>query len=238
MAKIISFLTQKGGAGKTQCTVLLAGSLAAMNYKVLVIDMDDQQSITTARRFDEPAPPGVFQLESITGSNRVLLLSEKLPAWDQIFDFILIDLPGKLDIHIPVSDQLISRVLMYLDFIFVPFVAGNYNLESTLSFINIAQKIEAVRRSMERPLYLIGFVNMYRKRSRVNDYLLDDIKRIQERTNIRFMGTMLHNYTSFADIDTITSIYNKNSKQSDIINLVSWINEIKTITNGKASKKR
>lgn len=237
MAKIISFLTQKGGAGKTQCTVLAAGSFSSQNYKVLVIDIDDQQSITTARKFDEPAPPGVFDVESITGHNRVLSLIEKLPAWDQQYEIIFIDLPGKLDIDLPVSDQLISRVLMYLDYLLVPFVAGNYNLESTLAFINVAQKIEALRANMERPLYLIGFVNMYRKRSRINDYLLQDIDKIISKTNIRFMNTKLSNYTSFADIDTVTSFYNHRSQQPDVLNLVNWINEIKAITYGKAKER-
>jgi len=44
MAKVIVLTNQKGGCGKTTSTIHLASGLAKMNYNVLVIDADPQQT--------------------------------------------------------------------------------------------------------------------------------------------------------------------------------------------------
>lgn len=44
--KIVSIINYKGGVGKTSLTANLAGQLAWKNYKVLVIDLDPQTSLT------------------------------------------------------------------------------------------------------------------------------------------------------------------------------------------------
>lgn len=46
MAKIVSFIIQKGGCGKTTTTVNIGGFLADRGFKVLMIDMDPQGNMT------------------------------------------------------------------------------------------------------------------------------------------------------------------------------------------------
>ena len=46
MASVISFINQKGGCGKSSTCLHLAGAFAAAGYRVLLVDMDPQGSLS------------------------------------------------------------------------------------------------------------------------------------------------------------------------------------------------
>ena len=52
MARIISFIIQKGGCGKTTTTVNTASYLATQGYRVLAVDMDPQGNLTQHFGYD------------------------------------------------------------------------------------------------------------------------------------------------------------------------------------------
>jgi len=48
VTRVIAFVNQKGGVGKTSCCLHLAGALADMGHSVLLVDNDPQASLTQA----------------------------------------------------------------------------------------------------------------------------------------------------------------------------------------------
>jgi chromosome partitioning protein len=125
---------QKGGAGKSTLTLLLANFLAIDKHcPVTVIDMDYQQSIS--QKFDkakileneEPYQVLPASLESYYILKSILGRNSK--------DIVLIDLPGKLD-----DDGLIP-VFNSADLVICPFAYDEFSFESTVLFTVVLRKI-------------------------------------------------------------------------------------------------
>jgi chromosome partitioning protein len=131
---IIIIGNQKGGAGKSTLTLLLANFLTAgKKCNVTVIDMDYQQSI--AQKFDkakvlenaEPYQVIPANLESYPVLRELLGRNDK--------DITLIDLPGKLD------DDGLLPVFNSADLVICPFAYDEFTFESTVLFTVVLRKI-------------------------------------------------------------------------------------------------
>ncbi len=229
MSKIIIFGNQKGGVGKSTITTLCANALsqAPFNLKLCIIDNDRQKSIVEARNFDledygEDAPYEVLDMN-------LEQLQKNIHHLDQQYDLIFIDTAGRLDISMDIQQQEITKALMYADYLFIPFKAGNFNLDASLEYLKMVAQLSQLRSSNERPLHFYGFVNMYRDRSKTNTDLIIEIENLKS-AGVNFMTTRLRNYTLFEDIDTLSSLYDVNSTDKAKLNFTVWLNEfIKTL---------
>ncbi|HEY9165043.1 MAG TPA: AAA family ATPase [Candidatus Kryptonia bacterium] len=56
MGRVIAVANQKGGVGKTTTTVNICACLAALEHKVLLVDIDPQSNATSALGFDKNEP--------------------------------------------------------------------------------------------------------------------------------------------------------------------------------------
>jgi chromosome partitioning protein len=140
---IILIGNQKGGAGKSTITLLLANYLTQAKMKaVTVLDMDYQQSI--AQKYErakllentEPYTVVAASLEHFPGLKNIMAADAT--------QIVLIDLPGKLD-----DDGLIP-VFGAADLVICPFSYDEFSFESTVLFSVVLRKINA-----EVPLFYI-----------------------------------------------------------------------------------
>ena len=232
MAKIIMFGNQKGGIGKSTITILTANALsnAGFDYKVLVIDNDVQRSIAGIREYDKEV------MEEEVGKDyefpydvKVMTyqqLRSKIADYDKEYDFIFIDTPGRIDLEQDIKKQEITKLLSFVDYVFVPFKGGALNLDSTLQYAKVLLDIQALRSKNARPLNLLGLVNFYRKHAVTDKDLEEEIAYLESNTKIRFMKAKLNQYALYERIDTYRSLYTKGITSNKARkNFSIWFNE-------------
>lgn len=131
----IVFGNQKGGVGKSTLCIMLANYLALVKKKqVLIIDMDFQKSISEQRKFDLSKNPALAE----TKPYEVLVMdTEDYPKYaeqlKQLNDYILIDLPGRLD------DETLIPILKEAHYIVCPFA---YEIKTVLSTLNFSKFVK------------------------------------------------------------------------------------------------
>ena len=232
MAKIILFGNQKGGVGKSTLTMLTATALSQppFNLDVCVLDADDQRSLCDLRQNDigqdsEQKPPYEIRPAMLNDIHR------DIRELDRRFHVVFIDVAGKLDLNIAADKQEIIPYLSYVDLLFMPFVAGNFNVDASAKYLKTVLHVQLSRQLSARPLSVFGLVNMFRERSRVNGFLLEDIQNLRSVVDIQFMETHLRDYALFKESDTLKSLYSENSNDAAKLNFRNWIDEFANLLN-------
>lgn len=234
MSKIIAFSNQKGGIGKTTANIMTANALSQepFNYKCVVVDTDNQKSVVKIRLMDSDDFTGVFPYDVL--NYNVATFEQNIQELDKSNDLIFVDVAGKLDTNLPVEHQEISRILNYVDFLFIPIVSGNFGLDSTMDYLKFVLHFQEKRAAEGRPFEIIAFQNMARERSRNYRFLKSELAKLKRMVNIKFMQSSLKYYTLFSDIDTYSNYYDSNATDKAKLNFSVWLNELHQIINNNA----
>ncbi len=225
MAIIVMIGNMKGGIGKSTCTMVAATALsqAPFNKKVIVLDLDRQASITGLRNLDK-ARAEQFSYE--VRPSTVKEFYNSIEDLDNDFDFVFLDTGGKIDINLTFDKQEITPLLQNTDVLLIPFVAGNYSTEATITYLDFVSRVKASKKKRGYDLELIGFVNMHIK-NRKDDKLLDEqLGTIASETGLKFMTNKLGFYTAYRSADTIKSLYKSKPNTNQEINFKLWIKEL------------
>jgi len=166
----VAFSTQKGGAGKTTLTALIASYLHyERGYNVAIIDCDfPQLSIYNMRerdltmaledefyrgmayeqfsRLDKKAYPVVR-----SNTDKAIADAEKaVEESEKGFDIIFFDLPGTM------NNRGLIHTLAHMDYIIAPIAASRVVMESTLDYlITVRDNIVASGKSNIKAMYLL-----------------------------------------------------------------------------------
>lgn len=136
---IITFATQKGGTGKTTLAIAFANYLAATTERTInVFDFDYQKSFYQKWKEDEESDlPKLYDVETIGEE-----VEQPFSDFETILDLKdnddinLFDLAGTLDAKY-------SDLLIYSDFIIIPFEYSDVSAKSTLVFVNFLGMLES-----------------------------------------------------------------------------------------------
>ncbi len=130
--KIISIVGEKGGIGKTTLNIILASDLHyAKGKKVVLLDLDNPQySIHKKRQrelelldVEEREQKGLYPIKPVT----VETIQETILKYYGLVDFIIMDLPGSLNIEM-------VKGLLYVEHVFIPFGHDELEIDSTSNF--------------------------------------------------------------------------------------------------------
>ncbi|HOX82368.1 MAG TPA: ParA family protein [Chryseolinea sp.] len=115
MAKIISFISRKGGTGKTTNAINLATTLHQMGKKVLLVETDTNYTLNTLRKMEVFKGENGKQGFEILGSNDEQVAGELVTMKEsRKFDVVVVDSAGKT------TDEGIKKLCLVSDAVVVP----------------------------------------------------------------------------------------------------------------------
>jgi len=114
MLKIISFISRKGGTGKTTNAINLATSLVAEGKKILLIETDPNFTLTTLRKM-EAFKSKKEEVFAVAGSSDDTVAEELIRMKEgRKHDFVIVDSAGKT------TNEGIKKLCLVSDVVIVP----------------------------------------------------------------------------------------------------------------------
>jgi len=115
MAKIISFISRKGGTGKTTNAIHLATTFHHSNNKVLLVETDTNYTLSTLRKMELFKANGSVVPFEILGSLDHEVADELIKLKEsKRFNYIIVDSAGKT------TDEGIKKLCLVSDAVIVP----------------------------------------------------------------------------------------------------------------------
>ncbi|CEO16916.1 Chromosome partitioning protein ParA [Rickettsia monacensis] len=200
--KVITIVNQKGGVAKTTTTVNLATAFAAVNKKILVIDLDPQGNSSTGFGISQQQRKNtIYQVLTNLIELKDAIISTDIPNLEIITsntnlsaaeldltklkdrEYILMKLLEEIKIlydyiiiDCPPSLNLLTvNALVASDEVLIPMQCDFYSLEG---LSHLLKTIEIVEKKLNPKIKIAGILfTMYDKRNRLTEQVEDDVRK-------------------------------------------------------------
>lgn len=158
--KVISFLQEKGGSGKTTMSVNVAHGLVIRGFKALLVDGDPQGSARDWNAQNEGSLVPVIGLDRET-------LPVDLKAVKEGYDFIIID-------GAPQISKLSAAAIRASDIVLIPVQPSPYDVWASLDLVELIKARQEVTNGKPKAAFVISRVIKNTKLSKeINDVLAE-----------------------------------------------------------------
>ncbi len=142
--KVVTVLSQKGGAGKSTLTMQLAGGLARRGKRVAIIDLDPQETALRWARAAASANPFPAAVTQLAGAPDGLPAAVKAAGREA--DVILLDCPPSIEHAATLASLQVADVAL------VPVVPSPADLWSTKGAERLILQVQASRKGLKAAL--------------------------------------------------------------------------------------
>lgn len=129
MPKIISVLNQKGGTTKTTTSTNLAACIASRGFKVLIVDLNNDQGSATDWAAAQEGHDVAWHVPVIAMGKQ---LGRDLPRVAGSFDYVVID-------GVPQVSELTSTAIKVADLVIIPVQPSQYDIWATADLVQLVK---------------------------------------------------------------------------------------------------
>ncbi|MEA4892938.1 MAG: ParA family protein [Peptococcaceae bacterium] len=212
MAKVISLINQKGGAGKTTSTNAITVCLKHKGYRVLCVDFDPQGYLSFSMNADTRDHPTIYDVlkhkvkcryaiqhnavapiipadallgnveREFTGTGSERMLKDCLKTVSPLYDYILIDSPPELGL-------LSSNAVVASNVVLIPGLSDGYSLQG---MVQVHETICRIKQAFNPDLVIGGmFLVRYYPREDLSRTTWETAKLLTEHLGIPLLETRI-----------------------------------------------